>query len=94
MQLFDAVRGGRQPPRHRGGGRRGSRRGSRGEGSHDVGQVLGAGQAPRAEELIRVSVHHQQLGAVRHLQDAVHHLQEGGAEGTWIIIVKLNVDDN
>lgn len=88
--LASATRG-RYPPRQRGSGRRGSWRGSRGEGSHYNGQDLGAGQAVGVKVLIRVSVHHQQLGAVRHLQNTVHHLQEGGTQGVFIGIIIINV---
>lgn len=56
-----------------GGGGPGCR--ARGEGSHLNGQVLGAGQATAAEVVIRVSVHHQHPGALRHFTDATNHLQ-------------------
>lgn len=57
------------------GGGRGCRCRARGEGSHLNGQVLGAGQAAAAEVVIRVFVHHQHPGAVRHFTDATNHLQ-------------------
>lgn len=91
--MLDFATRGRYPPRQRGSGRRGSRRGSWGEGSHYNGQDLGAGQAVGVKVLIRVSVHHQQLSAVRHLENTVHHLQEGGApRGIGIIIIIVNVN--
>lgn len=65
-------------------GGRGPGRRARGEGAHLHRQVLGAGHATAAQELIRVSVHHQQPGAVRNLADPVHHLQRGEDLGyTW-----------
>lgn len=93
-QLLEFVTRGRYPPRQRRSGRCGSWRGSGGEGSHYNGQDLGAGQAVNVKVLVRVSVHHQQFSAVRHLEDTVHHLQEGGTEGILIqliiIIINLN----
>ena len=82
---------GRAPSRYGRGGGGGPRWGARGEGPHLNGQVLCAGQATAAEQVIRVSVHQQQPGAVGHLTDTVHHLQ-GGERSDKEAFLKTNLN--
>lgn len=60
----------------RGGAGRGRRWGARGQRAHLNRPILRARQTVKLQELIGDPVHHQQPGAVLHLQDPLHNLRD------------------
>lgn len=60
----------------RGGARRGRRWGARGQRAHLNRSILCTRQTMKLQELLGDPVHHQQPGAVLHLQDPLNHLRD------------------